>query len=223
MRMVLIASFSLCWAIEAVAQNTQVTNQKDVSNVTFDRDSLSENKRQSKFEYYLNGAVGAYFPTSSPEGSDYFGRTFTFQLQINYKDRYFTRLFIDSYDIGYKTTLLTQGITLAFNDRVQLFNLGGDFGYAWSVHRFSPYAYAGIGLALVNLPQVVSVNSTFVQVDKPTVQTLGVRAGAGFDFEISKTWIVFFESQFISIPDISLQQRQPLNGFSLQFGIKTPL
>ncbi|MFM8739246.1 MAG: hypothetical protein ACKOC0_03485 [Cytophagales bacterium] len=137
----------------------------------------AQNKKPSRFEYYFNGAVGAYYPTKGPKESDYNGNMFSFQLQINYKDRFFTRPFIDSYDICYKSELVTQGITLAFNDRVQTLNLGGDFGYAWQIGRFSPCAYAGLGLALVNLPQITTTTGSRVQIDKPSIQTFAFRTG----------------------------------------------
>jgi opacity protein-like surface antigen len=183
----------------------------------------AQNKTPSRFEYYFNGAVGAYYPTKGPKESDYNGNMFSFQLQINYKDRFFTRPFIDSYDIGYKSELVTQGITLAFNDRVQTLNLGGDFGYAWQIGRFSPYAYGGLGLGLVNLPQITTTVGSRVQIDKPSIQTFAFRTGSGFDFEITKNFIVYLEGQFLSIPDTSPLQQQALNGMSFQMGIKTPL
>lgn len=185
--------------------------------------AAAQNKKPSRFEYYFNGAVGIYYPTRGPKESDYSGDTFTFQFQINYKDHFFTRLFVDSYDIGYKNELVTQGITLAFNDRVQAINLGGDFGYAWLIGRFSPYAYAGLGLALVNLPQITTAVGNRVQIDKPSIQAFAFRGGAGLDFEITKNFIVYMESQFLSIPDTSQLQQQALNGISFQMGIKTPL
>ncbi|MFM8833202.1 MAG: outer membrane beta-barrel protein [Cytophagales bacterium] len=183
----------------------------------------AQNKKPSRFEYYFNGAVGAYYPTKGPKESDYNGNMFSFQLQINYKDRFFTRPFIDSYDIGYKSELVTQGITLAFNDRVQTLNLGGDFGYAWQIGRFSPYAYTGLGLALVNLPQITTTTSSRVQIDKPSIQTFAFRTGGGLDFEVTKNFILYLELQYLSIPDTNSLQQQPLNGISLQVGIKTPL
>ncbi|MCA4895588.1 MAG: hypothetical protein ING84_11340 [Cytophagales bacterium] len=185
--------------------------------------SVAQDKKPSRFEYYFNGAVGIYNPTNGPKESDYAGNTFSFQFQVNYKDHFFTRLFVDSYDIGYKNELTTQGIVLAFNDRVQAINLGGDFGYTWLIGRVSPYAYAGVGLALVNLPQVTTAVGNRVQIDKPSIQTFAFRTGAGLDFEITKNFIVYLEGQFLSIPDTSPLQRQALNGISLQAGIKTPL
>jgi opacity protein-like surface antigen len=185
--------------------------------------SVAQDKKPFRFEYYFNGAVGIYYPTNGPKESDYNGNTVTFQFQVNYKDHFFTRLFVDSYDIGYKNELTTQGITLAFNDRVQAINLGGDFGYTWLIGRFSPYAYAGLGLALVNLPQITTTVGSRVQIDKPSIQTFAFRAGVGLDFEITKNFIVYLEGQLLSIPDTSPLQKQSLNGISLQAGIKTPL
>ncbi|MCA6381144.1 MAG: hypothetical protein IM606_12680 [Cytophagales bacterium] len=184
---------------------------------------VAQNKTPSRFDYYFNGAVGIYYPTSGPEESDYAGNTFTFQFQVNYKDYFFTRIFVDSYDMGYKNELVTQGITLAFNDRVQAINLGGDFGYTRLVGRFSPYAYLGLGLALVNLPQITTAIGSRVQIDKPSIQAFAFRAGGGFDFEITKNFILYSEVQYLSIPDLSSLQHQPLNGISAQVGIKTPL
>ena len=184
---------------------------------------MAQNKKPSRFDYYFNGAVGIYYPTNGSKESDYNGDTFTFQFQVNYKHHFFTRIFVDSYDIGYKNELTTQGITLAFNDRVQAINLGADFGYTLVFGRFSPYAYGGLGLGLVNLPQITTTVGSRVQIDKPSIQTFAFRTGVGFDFEITKNFIVYLEGQFLSIPDTSPLQQQALNGISFQMGIKTPL
>lgn len=185
--------------------------------------ATAQSRKPSRFEYYFNGAIGIYFPTSGFKESDFNGNTFTFQFQVNYKDHFFTRLFIDSYDIGYRSELVIQGITLEFNDRIQTINLGGDFGYTWLIGRFSPYAYAGLGLALVNLPQITNAASSRVQIDKPSIQTFAFRTGVGFDFEVTKSFIVCLEGQFQTIPNTSSLQQQALNGISLQVGIKAPL
>ncbi|MFM7485491.1 MAG: hypothetical protein ACKO13_01090, partial [Cytophagales bacterium] len=101
--------------------------------------------------------------------------------------------------------------------------LGGDFGYAWQIGRFSPCAYAGLGLALVNLPQITTTTGSRVQIDKPSIQTFAFRTGGGLDFEVTKNFILYLELQYLSIPDTNSLQQQPLNGISLQVGIKTPL
>lgn len=217
MKKLAIGLTCFCFILESTAQDYQRNQFRS----DFDKSAASTNHQPSRFKYYFNGSVGLYFPTHGPDKSDYNGSLFTFQFQANYKDNLFARLFVDSYSIGYKAELVTQGITLDFSDRVQLNDLGADFGYTWLIGRFSPYAYGGVGVAFVDLPRIVSTNGNIVRFDKPAIQTISYRGGAGFDFEIASNFIVYLEGQYLSIPDVSLVQQQPLNGLSLQFGFKT--
>ncbi len=188
------------------------------------QDSIKINKPK-RFEYYFNGAFGLYFPfTTNTKAVANRGFVNTFQFQVNYKNNLFSRFFFDQYSVGYDENVLQNSTTLNVNQKVQTTSLGLDFGYTFDYKKFSPYAYMGAGVALMDVPTVENLpTSNTINVGTSNKNFLGLRAGIGADFNISKLFIIYAETQYLNIPFKTDLSNKNLQGLSLQIGFKTPL
>jgi opacity protein-like surface antigen len=178
-----------------------------------------------RFEYYFNGGFGLYFPTQESAILENNGPIYSFQFQVNYKHNYFTRLAFDQYNVGYNDDVNINGLNVKINDKVQILNVGFDYGYTFNLSKkFSPFAYIGIGYASVEVPMVkYDFNSKVVDISNTRNPFLSLRGGVGGEYEFNKYFIVFTELQYLSIPFKTDISNKELNGISFQIGFKTPL
>ncbi len=182
-------------------------------------------KNPKRFEYYFNGGFGLYFPTQESAVLARDGPVYSFQIQVNYKHNYFTRLGFDQYNVGYVDDLNIDGINVKINDKVQTLNIGLDYGYTFHISKkFSPFAYVGVGYASMEVPNVqYNLNSKAIDISNTRNPFLSLRSGVGGEFEFNKFLIVFTEIQYLSIPFKTDIRNKELNGISFQIGFKTPL
>jgi Outer membrane protein beta-barrel domain len=182
-------------------------------------------KKTTPFEYYFNSGFGFYFPTNGQALLAKSGTVYSFQVQVNYKKRFFTRFEFDQYRINYTDNFKVNGQNMTINDKVEALNIGFDFGYTRQLSkRFSTYGYIGAGDAAIQVP-TIRYNMTATNIDISTSEKnfLSFRGGLGGEFEINKVFIVFGELQYLSIPFKTEISDQQLNGVSCIIGFKTPL
>jgi hypothetical protein len=186
------------------------------------QDSLK--KEIKRFEYYFNGGFGFYFPfATNTNALAKRGTVSTLQFQANYKGHYFSRFFFDQYNINYNDKASQNGIVTEIDQKVQTTALGLDFGYTFDVKKFSPYAYIGAGLAMMDVPKIENFPQTsMLKIGTSTNNFLILRAGVGADFVISKLFIIYAEAQYLNIPFKTDLSDKSLQGLSIQLGFKTP-
>jgi hypothetical protein len=182
-------------------------------------------KKMTPFEYFFNSGFGYYFPTNGQPLLAKSGAVYGFQVQVNYKKRFFVRLAFDQYRINYTDNLKVNGQNLTINDKVETLDIGFDFGYSTKLSkRFSTYGYMGAGNAAIQVPNL-HYNAPTNSIDFSTSEKdfLSFRGGWGGEFEISKVFIVFGELQYLSIPFRREIRDKHLDGVSCIIGFKTPL
>jgi hypothetical protein len=182
-------------------------------------------KNPKRFEYYFNGGFGIYFPTQESAILANNGPIYSFQIQVNYKHNYFTRLAFDQYNVGYNDDFNINGLNFKINDKVQTLNMGFDYGYTFHLFKkFSPFAYVGIGYASMEVPNVkYDISAKVLDISNTRNPFLSLRGGIGGEYEFNKFFIVFTELQYLSIPFKTDLSNKELNGVSFQIGFKTPL
>jgi opacity protein-like surface antigen len=182
-------------------------------------------KNPKRFEYYFNGGFGLYFPTQKSAVLENNGPIYSFQVQINYKQNYFTRIAFDQYNVGYNDDIEINGLKIKINDKVQILNSGIDYGYTFHLFKkFAPFAYVGVGYASMEVPKIsYDISAKTIDITNTRNPFLSLRGGVGGEYEFSKFFIVFAEFQYLSIPFKTDISNKELNGISFQIGFKTPL
>jgi hypothetical protein len=183
------------------------------------------NKKEKKVLYYFNGGIGYYLPLSAGSFLSEKGTTSSFQFQVDYKNHLFGRFYFDQYNVAFHTKFMQNGGNTYINGKVQTTALGLDVGYSWHVHRLSPYAYVGTGLAMTDVPflqnNTPGTNDAILTTESRS--SLAFRAGVGMNYKINRFFIIYIEPQFLSFPIKTQVYDGMLNGVSVQLGFKTPL
>lgn len=178
-----------------------------------------------RFSYYFNGGVGVYVPLSRHGALKEAGSLGSFQFQVDYKEHIFGRVFFDQYNIAYQINFTTRnGSDVQIKGKVPSSLIGLELGYGWHVNRFSPYAFVGTGIDITEVPVLDETPTTNnIKLSSDSQSSIAIRTGLGVNYKISKLFIVYFESQFLSFPVTSQVYSGNLNGVSFQAGFKTPL
>jgi opacity protein-like surface antigen len=159
-------------------------------------------EKDKKSELYSNGGYGKYFSLDKETKTGQGGNVYFFQIQINYKKNYFTRLAFDQYSMAFTEKINKNGLKFSINDKIQTTNLGIDIGYTFPLSKkVSPYIYVGAGGANMQVP-VLQYDSTIAMAGISLAKKpfLSLRGGAGCDYEFTKMFIAFLEMQYLSIP-----------------------
>jgi opacity protein-like surface antigen len=181
--------------------------------------------KPKRFEYYFNGAFGFYFPFNTTKTVASRGNVNTFQIQVNYKDYFFSRLCFDQYNVGYEDNVTINSLSTYIKDKVQTTYIGLDIGYTFHLGKMlSPFAYIGAGYTTMDVPTVSYDNiQNNLRIVTSTKSFLGLRGGIGAEYEFNKFFILYADAQYLSIPFKTDLSNKDLNGISLQIGFKTPL
>jgi len=182
-------------------------------------------ERARKLLYYFNGGIGVYIPMSTHGALGETGSVGSFQFQVDYKEHLFSRIYFDQYNIAFHTMFTTHdGSGMLIKGKVPTTAIGLEAGYSWHIKRFSPYVYGGTGIAVTDVPFLEEdVASKNVTLTTDSQSSLAFRLGVGVNYKISKMFIIYFESQYLSFPIATQVYKGDLNGVSLQIGFKTPL
>ena len=186
---------------------------------------VDSTEQKRKLLYYFNGGIGLYIPTSTHGALSETGFASSFQFQVDYKKHFFTRLYLDQYNISFLTDYTAQdGSSLDIKGKIPSTMIGLDIGYSLRIKKFSPYAYAGAGIAITDIPYLEETSSSGnITLTSRSRSSLSFRTGVGIDYKINRFFILYFESQFLSFPISTQVYDGNLNGVSLQVGFKTPL
>lgn len=178
-----------------------------------------------KLLYYFNGGIGLYIPTSTHGALSETGFSSSFQFQVDYKKHFFSRLYLDQYNISFLTDYTAKdGSNLAIKGKIPSTLIGLDVGYSLHIKKFSPYAYAGASIAMTDIPFLEETSSSGnITLTSRSRSSFSFRTGVGIDYKISRFFILYAESQFLSFPISTQVYDGNLNGVSLQVGFKTPL
>ncbi|AYB31945.1 outer membrane beta-barrel protein [Chryseolinea soli] len=182
-------------------------------------------EKHRKPSYYFNGGIGLYSPIKTHSALNETGFASSFQFQIDYKKHLFGRLFFDQYNISFHTMYTARdGATLFINGKLPSTIPGLEVGYRWQIRKFSPYIYAGTGIAITDVPFLEeSSTSKDVVLTSDSRSSFTYRGGVGVTVKLSKFFILYLESQYLSFPIATQVYNGTLDGVCLQFGFKTPL
>ena len=189
--------------------------------------NISDNSqtKPKRFEFYFNGSFGLYFPTKASNALAKSGAVYTFQFQTNYKDNYFTRLFFDQYNVNYKDNFSINNLNFNIDDNVLTNTLGLDFGYTFiDSKKCSSYVFVGAGYAMMRTPAIqydAAQNNVKTFSESNSFATF--RGGVGVEYEFSRYFIIYLETNYSTIPYKTNLSDKPLNGIMTLIGFKTPL
>ncbi len=176
-----------------------------------------------KFSYSFNSGIGLYNPLIINAKLATSGLLFSFQLQANYKNKYFSRIAFNQFSLNYKDDFKLNGVNIHIQDRLETLNLGIEFGYLfWQKNRFSSYAYIGSGVAAIYTPKI---NYDVANADFSVSKQLNLfplyGIGIGFDYKINQFLIVSAEFQHTLIPFKIDANSKKFNGIISQINFKT--
>lgn len=187
--------------------------------------SSAFSQNENRFKFYFNGSFGIYLPSKAESALSKNGSVFTFQFQTNYKDNYFTRIYFDQSNLNYRDNVVINGLNASIDDYVQTNAYGLDIGYSlFETRKLSYFAYVGGGLATMHVP-IIRYDQTINTIEsfKSNKNFLNLRGGVGVEYEFSKIFILYLETQYSSIPFKTDVSNKQLNGITTLIGFKTPL
>jgi hypothetical protein len=186
---------------------------------------FGQEKKTTKnpFSFFINSGIGLYQTLNSGYKLSPNGTVSLFQLQGNYKKKYFSRLTYNQFNLKYKDNFEVNGLNVSIDDRLATMIIGLDIGYVfWNKNKLNTYVFMGAGTAFISSPRVVyqqSNHSLSIQKQKGTF--LSINAGVGAEYEFSKLLIVAAEAYYLSNPTYTNITKKPLDNAFLQIGFKT--
>ena len=195
-----------------------------LSSYSQNENSIFQSK-PNRFKFYFNGSFGLYLPINAAKTLAKSGAVYTFQFQTNYKDNYFTRLFFDQYNVNYKDNFVINNLKFNIDDNVITNTLGLDLGYTFKESKkLSPFVYIGAGYASMRTPNIEysplqNTLNTFTE----SKSFITFRGGVGLEYEFSRYFVIYLETNYSTIPFKTNLSDKPLNGIMTLIGFKTPL
>ena len=176
-----------------------------------------------KLGYTFNSGIGLYNPLTHNAKLAYSGLLFSFQLQANYKTKYFSRIAFSQFSLDYKDSFKLNGLNIKMEDRLETLTLGIDLGYVfYQKNKFNSYAFLGTGVATVYTPKIEYSNgSTDFNISKQVNFFQLLNAGIGFEYKLHKLLILSVEFQYTDIPYKTDLSNTQFNGIISQFNFKT--
>lgn len=178
-----------------------------------------------KWSLDFGGSVGVFIPFDQVKDSKTaIGSNAITTLQLNYREHFFTRLQFGQTTVDFKYRSTFPTINSDISAKANSTNLGLVFGYQRSFRRLQPYVFAGAGASFIDAPTAFyDLEQNMVNYRTLSGTHLQVIAGAGLNYRLSKTFILFLEGQAATIPDIPKNSATHLSGISALIGIKAPL
>ena len=176
-----------------------------------------------KFSFSFNSGIGLYSPLIDNPKLASRGLLFSFQLQANYKTKYFSRLTFNQFSLDYKDSFKLNGLNIKMEDRLETLTLGIDLGYVfYQKNKFNSYAFLGTGVAAI-YTLIIEYNNgnTDLKISKQETLSSLFNAGIGFEYKLHKLLIVSLESQYITIPLKTDLSNKQFNGIISQLNFKT--
>jgi hypothetical protein len=98
------------------------------------------------------------------------------------------------------------------------------FGYQQSFSKWQPFILGGAGASFIDIP-ITSFDKSSNTINYSTASStnLYINAGAGMNFKISNSLIIFMEGQASTIPDLPKNSNTHLSGINAMTGIKATL
>jgi hypothetical protein len=182
-------------------------------------------KQNTNFTFYSNSGFGLFVTSNNSKVLAGYGMNYNFQIQMNYKKQCFSRLQFDQYTLGYKTNLVSNGTNIQIGSKVNLSNVGIDFGNFINISKkITATPYAGIGFTVLTTPIAGYINSlNEIKFSSLTQSLLSWRYGASINYSYNRHLIIYTEIQYYSMPHKTNIENKPLNGYGIQLGFKTPL
>ena len=176
-----------------------------------------------KFSYSFNSGVGLYGPLIDNAKLASRGLLFSFQLQANYKTKYFSRIAFSQFSLGYEDSFNLNGLNINIEDQLETTSLGIDLGYVFfQKNKFSSYAFVGAGVGEIYSPIIEYKNgNTDLKISKQKTLSPLFSAGIGFEYKFHKLLIVSIESQYTTIPLKTDLINKQFNGIIPQLNFKT--
>ena len=184
-------------------------------------DYVSERKLYLDF----GGSVGVFIPFDQVKGQKaLYGSNAMTNLQLNYHQYYFARLQFSQTTVDFQSQNSFGSVLSSVNAKANSSNLGLSFGYQRNFGRWQPYVLLGGGASFIDVPATtVNVNANTIGYSTSSSTCLYLNAGAGINYRVSKSFVLFLEGQASTIPNLPKNSITHLNGISALIGIKAPL
>jgi len=176
-------------------------------------------------KWYLDfgGSVGLFISSEQVKGQKTpVGSIALTYLQLNYKRNLFTKLQFGQTTVGFKSQSTFGTINSLVNTKANSTNLGLSMGYQRSFGKWQPFILAGSGASFIEVP-ATAFDTNAVNYTTSSGSYLYINAGAGINYKVSKSFILFLEGQGSTIPNLPQKSSTHLTGISALIGIKAPL
>lgn len=173
----------------------------------------------------FGGSVGVFIPFDQvKDQKTLYGSNAVTYLQLNYHQHYFAKLQFGQTTLDFKSQNSFGNITSQVNAKANSTNLGLSAGYQQTFGKWQPFILLGAGASFIDVP-ATSFDARANRINYTTSSStdLYINAGAGINYKISRSFILFLEGQAFTIPDLPKNSITHLNGINALIGIKAPL
>lgn len=173
----------------------------------------------------FGGSVGVFIPFDQVKGQKaLYGSNAMTNLQLNYHQHYFARLQFSQTTVDFQSQNSFGSVSSSVSAKANSSNLGLSFGYQRSFGPWQPFVLLGAGASFIDVPATtLNANANTVSYTTSSSTNLYLNAGAGINYRISKSFVLFLEGQASTIPNLPGSSITHLNGISALIGIKAPL
>ena len=172
----------------------------------------------------FGGSIGVFVPFEKEQNKIQIGSTAMTFLQLNFRKSYFARFQFGQTTVDYESKYQFPNGTASINSKANSTILGINLGYQYTWKRWNPYVMLGSHIAFIDVPTInTDLNDNNLSFSTATNPFLYLNAGAGINYNVSKSFIFMLESQISTIPNIPSNATTHLSGITFQIGIKSPL
>ena len=185
----------------------------------------NEDVTTRKFYFDFGGAIGVFIPfDQASDQKTLVGSNAMTYLQVNYHQNYFAKLQFGQTTVDFKSQTSFGALNSFVSAKANSTNLGMSFGYQRSFGKWQPFILGGAGASFIDVPaSSFDAKTNTINHTTSSATNLYINAGAGVNFKISNSFIIFTEAQGSTIPDLPKNSNTHLSGISALIGIKATL
>jgi hypothetical protein len=177
-------------------------------------------KNISKYGLYYNGGIGIFTPFTNKNAS--LDIVYSFQAQVNYKDKFMGRLFFNQFNTSVTHNAVQNGLQLNYTLKSPVVIIGMDGGYTlYNKNKLSINTALGVGYAgLKSLHTDIDTMMHQIKITEANRHRTAFTTNIAPVYKFNRYFILSAEFQYIHITDFNTNL---IRGLNIQLNFKTPL
>jgi len=201
-------------------------------------DSEQSEEPKSVNKAFLFGGIGPAIPLGNFGDERSTGFDLNTAVDFRFNSGLLLRGMFDFSNFGFNTGAITQdvgGQIYQVGGSNNLISLLGSVGYYYPLGRFTPYAFAGLGVSYISKPDLeIDESQNLVDINTAVSSYFSNVFGTGIDFVLNPekaggksnkksatTYILYLETFYTRIPTTTNVSVHKFNVLSINLGLKT--